>query len=118
MYVEIDSTRTLSGDLFAPESYATDSDEALPSLGDYVDLSDEALDVLNEDDRKPAVDDSYTLKELEQRINVVLAQIDQIWGSGLPDDEKNRQISALQSEVALLRGGQSNYLKSRMSKSV
>ncbi|QGY40030.1 hypothetical protein GM415_07790 [Pseudodesulfovibrio cashew] len=79
--------------------------------GDLAEISTEAMTAFEKSAIKPVNDGGYTLKSMERRINVVRAEIVQVWNSALPDDEKYRQISAKENEIAILQAGQFSFAK-------
>ena len=93
-------------------------DEARQIMGDWTEFSEEAIAAFKEAAIEPIKDGSFTLKSLENRINVVREEIAQVWSSALPDDEKYRQISAKENEIALLQAGQYTFAKAGFSMSV
>jgi len=92
--------------------------EAKRLLGDLAEFSEEAIAAFKEAAIEPIKDGTFTLESIEKRINVVRAEIAQVWGSALPEDEKYRQISSKENEIALLQAGQFTFAKAGFSKSV
>ncbi|WP_243546944.1 hypothetical protein [Pseudodesulfovibrio tunisiensis] len=86
--------------------------------GDTVQLSEKALRLFEESSFASMADGTYSLKSIDRRIAVVQAEIDLVWNSALPWDEKNRQVQAKENEIALLQAGQFTFLKSRISRMV
>ena len=93
-------------------------DEAKKVLGDWAEFSEEAIAAFKEAAIEPIKDGTFTLKSLESRISTVREEIAQVWNSALPDDEKYRQISAKENEIALLQAGQYTFAKAGFAKSV
>ena len=93
-------------------------DEAKKAIGDWVDFSEEAIAAFKEAAIEPIKNGTFTLKSLENRINVVREEIAQVWNSALPENEKYRQISAKENEIALLQAGQYTFAKAGFSGSV
>ena len=119
MYVEfaLGGTRTGVPD-FEAHLREIAQDEAGKVIGDWAEFSEEAIAAFKEAALKPIKDGTFTLKSLENRINVVREEIAQVWSSALPDDEKYRQISAKENEIALLQAGQYTFAKAGFSMSV
>lgn len=82
-----------------------------PAAIDTATLSDEAVRLFRESALKPLMDDALSLKSIARRIAVVQAEIAEVWNSALPDEEKYRQISTKENEIALLRAGQFTFAK-------
>jgi len=93
-------------------------EQAKQYLGDMVNLSDEAVAAFKEAAIEPIKNGTFTLEQIEKRINVVRSEIAEVWNSALPDDEKYKQISAKENEIALLQAGQFTFAKAGFSKSV
>ncbi len=93
-------------------------EEAKKQLGDLASFSDEAVAAFKEAALEPIKDGTFTLERLEQRISVVRSEISEVWGSALPKDEKYRQISAKENEIALLQAGQFTFAKAGFTKVV
>jgi hypothetical protein len=93
-------------------------DEARQVVGDWAEFSEEAIAAFKEAAIEPLKDGTFTLKSLESRISTVREEIAQVWNSALPDDEKYRQISAKENEIALLQAGQYTFAKAGFSMSV
>lgn len=93
-------------------------EEAKRTMGDWVEFSEEAIAAFKEAAIEPIKDGTFTLKSMEQRINVVRGEIVQVWNSALPDDEKYRQISAKENEISLLQAGQYTFAKAGFTMSV
>lgn len=118
MYIEMDHTHVTGGYAFEMHLREVAEDEARKALGDLVTLSDEAVAAFKEAAIEPIKDGTFTLESLERRINVVRAEIAQVWNSALPDEEKYRQINAKENEIALLQAGQFTFAKAGFAKSV
>ena len=85
--------------------------EEAGSEADTVSFSEEAMRRLEESALKPLQNGAYSLKSMERRIAVVRAEIAEVWGSALPDEEKYRLISAKENEIALLQAGQFEFAR-------
>ena len=86
--------------------------------GDRAEFSEAAIAAFREAAIEPIKNGTFSLDRLEQRINVVRSEIDQVWSSALPRDEKDRQISAKKNEIALLQAGQYAFAKAGFPLSV
>lgn len=119
MYVEfeMDDTR-MHGLNFEAHLKEVAQEEARRVTGDWVEFSQEAIAAFKEAAIEPIKDGTFTLESLEKRINVVRGEIAQVWDSPLPDDEKYRQISAKENEIALLQAGQFTFAKAGFTRSV
>lgn len=93
-------------------------EEVRKALGDTVDFSEEAVAAFKEAAIEPIKDGTFTLRSLESRIQTVRTEIAEVWNSALPEDEKVRQISAKENEIALLQAGQFTFAKAGFSMSV
>ena len=90
--------------------------EAKRLTADSVAFSEEAMAAFKEAAIEPLKDGTFTLERLESRINTVQMEIAEVWNSALPEDEKVRQISAKENEIALLRAGQFTFAKAGFSR--
>jgi len=117
MYVELNKAH-MSGYAFEMHLKDVAQEQAKSILGDFVEFSNEAIQAFREAAIEPIKNGTFSLERIEQRINVVRGEIAQVWNSALPDDEKYRQISAKENEVALLQAGQFTFAKAGFSKSV
>lgn len=102
--------------LAAYEQISSGSDSI--TKNDLVEISEEALTALKDSALRPLAHNGYTLRSLEERVNVVRAEIASIWNSSLPDKEKHLQISSKEWEIALLQAGQFEFAKSALSRMV
>lgn len=93
-------------------------EEAARLLGDSAEFSEEAVAAFKEAAIEPIKDGTFTLERLESRIRTVRSEIAEVWNSALPEDEKVRQISAKENEIALLQAGQFTFAKAGFSMSV
>ncbi|MGE4423793.1 MAG: hypothetical protein AB7D39_15970 [Pseudodesulfovibrio sp.] len=118
MYIETDIAQIGNGSVFGPLPEGTGQAQAMHWPGDVVDISEEAIKAFREAAIEPIKNGTFTLDRLEQRINVVRAEIAQIWGSALPKHEKHMQISARENEIALLQAGQFTFAKAGFPLSV
>lgn len=118
MYVETDTAPVMGGYTFEMHLRELAEEQTAKSLGDLVSFSDEAIAAFKEAAIEPIKNGTFTLESLERRINVVRAEIAQVWNSALPDDEKNRLISAKESEISLLQAGQFTFAKAGFAKTV
>lgn len=118
MYIELDTTNIHGSGAYAqlPEDPAHES--ILGPAGDMITLSEEAVRAFREAAIEPIKHGTFSLDRLEQRINVVRAEIAHIWNSALPDEEKYLQISARENEIALLQAGQFTFAKAGFPLSV
>jgi len=92
--------------------------EVQSTIGDVVEFSEEAIAAFKEAAIEPIKNGTFSLESLERRINVVRAEIAEVWNSALPDDEKYRQISTKENEIALLQAGQFTFAKAGFAKTV
>ena len=118
MYIEMDSTQIQGGYTFEMHLKEVVQEQVDHLLGDVVDLSDKAIAAFKEAAFEPLKNGTFTLELIDRRINVVRAEIAQVWNSALPDDEKYRQISAKKNEISLLQAGQFTFAKAGFSLSV
>lgn len=118
MYIEMDSTHVMGGYTFEAHLREVAEQEAAKTLGDLIDLSDEAIAAFKEAAIEPIKDGTFTLESIERRISVVRSEIAEVWNSALPDDEKYRQISSKENEIALLQAGQFTFAKAGFAKKV
>lgn len=120
MYVELDQTHLgyLEGSSLEEHFREVVQDEVKQQIGDLVSFSEEAIQAFKEAAIEPIKNGTFTLESLDRRITVVRAEIAQVWNSALPDDEKYRQISAKENEIALLQAGQFTFARAGFSKSV
>lgn len=117
MFIELTETH-MGGYGFEMHLKEVMQKEAKKHISDLVEFSDEAIAAFKEAAIEPLKDGTFTLERLEQRISVVRGEIAEVWGSALPDDEKYRQISAKENEIALLQAGQFTFAKAGFSKVV
>ncbi len=118
MYIEMDSTHIMGGYAFEMHLKEVAEEQAGKILGDMVNFSDEAIAAFKEAAIEPIKNGTFTLESIESRINTVRAEIAQVWGSALPDDEKFRQINAKENEISLLQAGQFTFAKAGFAKTV
>jgi hypothetical protein len=118
MYIETDIAQVEGGSVFGPLPEEDARKRAMHRPGDVADISEEAVKASREAAIEPIRNGTFTLDRLEQRINVVRAEIARIWGSALPDDEKYMQISARENEIALLQAGQFTFARAGFPLSV
>jgi hypothetical protein len=112
--MDLPAAPALSGQSSASGKPPTTTSTGL-GIGDRATFSAEAVRAFKESAIEPIKNGTFTLKGLESRINVVRAEIAQIWSSALPDGEKYRQISARDNEIALLQAGQFAFAKAGFS---
>lgn len=117
MYIELDQAHM---DGYAFEMHLKDvaQEQAKSILDDMAHFSDEAIQAFKEAAIEPIKNGSFSLEQIESRINTVRAEIARVWNSALPDDEKYREISAKENEIALLQAGQFTFAKAGFSKTV
>lgn len=120
MYIESDLAHPgyLEGSSLEAHLREVVQDEVKKHIGDVVDFSEEAIAAFKEAAIEPIKNGTFTLESLERRINVVRAEIAQVWNSALPDDEKYRQISSKENEIALLQAGQFTFARAGFAKTV
>ncbi|MDD3311714.1 hypothetical protein [Pseudodesulfovibrio sp.] len=87
-------------------------------FGDRTEFSEAAVAAFKEAAIEPIKNGTFSLDGLERRINVVRTEICQVWNSALPDEEKYRQVSAKENEIALLQAGQFAFAKAGFPLSV
>lgn len=117
MYIELTEAH-MGGHSFEMHLKEVAQEEAKRVLGDMAQFSDEAIAAFKEAAIEPIKNGTFSLEQLERRINVVRGEIAQVWNSALPDDEKYRQISAKENEIALLQAGQFTFAKAGFAKTV
>ena len=117
MYIELDLAH-MGGQSFEAHLREVAQDEAKRLLGDLAEFSDEAIAAFKEAAIEPIKDGTFTLASIERRISVVRGEIVEVWNSALPEDEKYRQISAKENEIALLQAGQFTFAKAGFSMTV
>lgn len=117
MYIELDQAHK-GGQSFEMHLKEVAQNEASRILGDIAEFSEEAIAAFKEAAIDPIKDGSFSLESIERRINVVRGEIAEVWNSALPDDEKYRQISAKENEIALLQAGQFTFAKAGFTLSV
>jgi len=110
MYIELDQAHS-GGFSFEMHLKEVAQEEAKRVLGDLAEFSDDAIKAFKEAAIEPIKNGTFSLEQIEQRINTVRSEIAQIWNSGLPDDVKFRDISALENEISLLQAGQFTFAK-------
>lgn len=118
MYIENNTEPVLDGYAFEMHLKELAEEQTAALLGDVATFSEEALAAFKEAAIEPIKNGSFTLESLEKRINVVRAEIAQVWNSALPDDEKYRQVSAKENEISLLQAGQFTFAKAGFAKTV
>jgi len=118
MYVETDAAPVMDGHAFETHLNELAGEQAARATGDLVRFSDEAVAAFREAAIEPIKNGTFTLESLERRIGVVREEIARVWNSALPDDEKNRQISARENEISLLQAGQFAFAKAGFTKTV
>ncbi|QJB55454.1 hypothetical protein [Pseudodesulfovibrio sp. zrk46] len=117
MYIELDQAHK-GGQSFEMHLKEVAQNEAARVLGDMVEFSEEAIAAFKEAAIEPIKAGTFSLDSIEKRINVVRGEIAQVWNSALPDDEKYRQISSKENEIALLQAGQYTFAKAGFTLSV
>lgn len=120
MYIEIDQSDSgiIEGSSLEAHLREVVQDEVEKQIGDVVKFSEEAISAFKEAAIEPIKNGTFTLESLERRINVVRAEIAQVWNSALPDDEKYRQISSKENEISLLQAGQFTFARAGFAKTV
>ncbi|BCS89652.1 hypothetical protein [Pseudodesulfovibrio sediminis] len=118
MYIEMDQTLVTGEYSFEMHLNELAHEQADKILGDMIELSDEAITAFEEAAIEPIRNGSFSLEQIEQRINVVRGEIAEVWNSALPDEEKYRQIATKENEIALLQAGQFTFAKAGLSKTV
>jgi len=93
-------------------------DDPVLKAGDRAVFSEAAREAFKQAAIEPIKNGTFSLDQLERRINVVRTEIDQVWNSALPRAEKDRQISAKENEIALLQAGQYAFAKAGFPLSV
>lgn len=117
MYVELDQTHK-GGYAFEMHLKELAHEQAQAIMGDMIHFSDEAIAAFKEAAIEPIKNGTFSLEQIESRINVVREEIAQVWNSALPEDEKFRQINAKENEISLLQAGQFTFAKAGFAKSV
>jgi len=117
MYIELDQTQ-MGGYAFEMHLKEVMQEQTDAVVGDVVKFSEEALKAFKEAAIEPIKNGTFSLEQIDRRINVVRAEILSVWNSALPDDEKYREISAKENEIALLQAGQFTFAKAGFSRSV
>ncbi|MBC15831.1 MAG: hypothetical protein CL942_02135 [Desulfovibrio sp.] len=117
MYIEFNEART-GGTSFEMHLREVAQAEAKRLLGDVTEFSEEAIAAFKEAAIEPIKNGTFSLEQIERRIGVVRSEIAQVWNSALPDDEKYRQISSKENEIALLQAGQFTFAKAGFAKTV
>jgi hypothetical protein len=124
--MHIDTVFPMPGGL-APDTLISDADETgltqnssaentpMRPTGDLAAFSPEAIRAFRESAIEPIKNGTFSLRQIESRINTVRAEIAQVWSSALPDDEKFRIISSRENEIALLQAGQFAFAKAGFS---
>jgi len=84
--------------------------------GDLAVFSPEAIRAFRESAIEPLRNGTFSLRQIESRIQTVRAEIVQVWNSALPDDEKFRIISSRENEIALLQAGLFTFAKAGFSR--
>ena len=118
MYIELDNTHVMGGYSFEMHLREVAQEETERLLGDIITLSEEAVAAFKDAAIEPIKNGTFSLERIEKRIQVVRAEIAEVWNSALPDDEKYRQISSKENEVALLQAGQFTFAKAGFAKTV
>lgn len=117
--LEINLEYTAQGGMtFAEHLDEVAQEQTRKLLGDVTSLSEEAVAAFKEAAIEPIKNGTFSLEQMEKRINVVRSEIVQVWNSALPEEEKYRQISAKENEIALLQAGQFTFAKAGFSRSV
>lgn len=114
MYVELDQAH-MGGYGFEMHLREVAQKQAEHILGDNALFSDEAIAAFKEAAIEPIKNGTFSLEQIEKRINAVRAEIATVWNSALPDKEKYREISAKENEIALLQAGQFTFAKAGFS---
>lgn len=117
MYIEL-SQAHLGEQSFEMHLREVAQEEAQKLLGDVAVFSDEAIAAFKEAAIEPIKNGTFSLEQMEQRIQVVRGEIAVVWNSALPDDEKYRQISAKENEISLLQAGQFTFAKAGFTRTV
>ncbi|MFH1912939.1 MAG: hypothetical protein ABIK45_01515 [Pseudomonadota bacterium] len=121
------NTHQLMPDGYAPETLTPDvmptaadtpgpEDAPSRSVGDLAIFSPEAIQAFRESAIEPIKNGTFSLRQIESRIQTVRAEILEVWNSALPDDEKFRIISSRENEIALLQAGQFTFAKAGFSR--
>jgi hypothetical protein len=118
MYIEMDSAQVQGGYGFEMHLREVVQEQVENMFGDFVEFSDEALQAFKEAAIEPIKNGTFSLEQIEKRINVVRTEIAQVWNSALPEDEKYRQISAKENEISLLQAGQFTFARAGFTLSV
>ena len=105
----MDAGRMLSSylELARSEEYV----DPVHRTGDVVEISREAIRRFEDDQMKPMAQKSMSLEKIDQRISAIRAEIESIWNSPLPDDQKMMQISSRKNEISLLQAGQFEFAR-------
>ena len=111
MYITMDIAQEGAGCCFEMHLKEVVQEQAAHLLYDFAEFSDEAVAAFKEAAIEPIKNGTFSLEMIEQRINVVRGEIAQVWNSALPDEEKYRQITAKENEIALLQAGQFAFAK-------
>jgi len=101
---------------YADAALSADASVLPGGQGDAARFSEEAVRRFKESALKPLVKRAMSLEVLERRINVVKAEIEAVWNSNLPYEEKARQVSTKKNEISLLQAGQFEFAKSGFSR--
>lgn len=117
MYIELTEAH-MGGHTFEQHLREVMQEEARRSMDDMVQFSEEAIAAFKEAAIEPIKNGTFTLERMERRIQVVRTEIAEVWNSALPDDEKYRQISAKENEIALLQAGQFTFAKAGFTTTV
>jgi len=78
---------------------------------DQAEFSEEALKRFKDSQLKPLVKRAMTLEVLDARIVAVQSEIQAVWNSSLPYEEKVRQVATKKTEISLLQAGQFEFAK-------
>lgn len=117
MYVELDQAHA-GGYGFEMHLREVMQEQAEAVAGDTAVFSKEAIASFKEAAIEPIKNGTFTLEQMERRINTVRAEILRVWNSALPEKEKWREISAKENEIALLQAGQFTFAKASFSKKI
>jgi len=86
--------------------------DAVSSLtGDQTEFSEEAVKRFKDSQLKPLVKRAMSLEVLDARIEAVRSEIQAVWNSALPYEEKVRQVATKKTEISLLQAGQFEFAK-------
>lgn len=79
--------------------------------GDLAEFSEEAVKRFKDSQLKPLVKRAMSLEVLDERIEAIQSEIQAVWNSALPYEEKVRQVATKKTEISLLQAGQFEFAK-------